>query len=180
MHRRTGITLIEVLVAIFVAAIGTLSLLVLFPLGALNMAQAIRDDRCAQSAIDGAALADAGEWTAGPSPATGVYSYRTDPRLRHPQVRRQGGMGLSASFPVYIDAIAVNILGSSAGVGGLGATAPATSIARVAPSTVTTSLLTYRRFRLQDDMAFNSNGMADTSAGSFVNRGGRYTWAYTG
>ena len=50
MSRRPGITLLEVLIAIFVMGIGLLALLVLFPLGALTMAQAIRDDRCAQAA----------------------------------------------------------------------------------------------------------------------------------
>jgi prepilin-type N-terminal cleavage/methylation domain-containing protein len=51
---RPGVTLIEVLVTIFIMAIGMLALLVLFPLGALKMGQALRDDRCASSA----ALAD--------------------------------------------------------------------------------------------------------------------------
>jgi hypothetical protein len=47
---RSGATLTEVLVAIFVMAIGLLALLTLFPLGALSMAQAIKDDRTAHSA----------------------------------------------------------------------------------------------------------------------------------
>jgi hypothetical protein len=37
--------------------IGLLSLLTLFPLGALNMAQAIKDTRCAHAAANAAALA---------------------------------------------------------------------------------------------------------------------------
>lgn len=41
----SGVTLTEVLLAIFVMGIGLLALLTLFPLGALTMAQAIRDDR---------------------------------------------------------------------------------------------------------------------------------------
>lgn len=49
MQERSGATLLEVLVAIFVMGIGLLALLVLFPLGALRMAQAIQDDRCAQA-----------------------------------------------------------------------------------------------------------------------------------
>jgi prepilin-type N-terminal cleavage/methylation domain-containing protein len=40
-----GVTLVEVLVAIMLAGIGLLALLTLFPLGALSMAQAIKDDR---------------------------------------------------------------------------------------------------------------------------------------
>ena len=43
--RPRGVTLTEVLVAIFIASLGLLALLALFPLGALSMAEAIRDDR---------------------------------------------------------------------------------------------------------------------------------------
>ncbi len=48
--RRHGLTLTEALVALFVAALGLISLLTLFPLGALQMGQALKDDRCAQTA----------------------------------------------------------------------------------------------------------------------------------
>jgi hypothetical protein len=44
---RGGVTLVEVLVAIFVVALGLMALLTLFPLGALSMAQSIKDDRTA-------------------------------------------------------------------------------------------------------------------------------------
>jgi hypothetical protein len=50
MNRRPGTTLTEVLIAIFIVAIGLMSLLTLFPLGLLQMGQAIKDDRCAQAA----------------------------------------------------------------------------------------------------------------------------------
>lgn len=50
MKNRLGVTLTEVLVAIFVMGVGLLSLLVLFPVGALNMAQAIKDERAAHAA----------------------------------------------------------------------------------------------------------------------------------
>ena len=63
MNRR-GATLMEVLVAIFIMAIGMMALLVLFPIGALSMAQAIQDERCGQAAAnaaDKAIRATAGE-----------------------------------------------------------------------------------------------------------------------
>src|SRR5262245_55640106 len=53
---RNGVTLIEVLVAIFVMAIGLLALLTLFPLGALSMAQAIRDNRTGETAAGATAI----------------------------------------------------------------------------------------------------------------------------
>ena len=49
MCRRDGVTLMEVLVAIFIMGIGMLAMLVLFPLGVLRMAQAIQDERCSQA-----------------------------------------------------------------------------------------------------------------------------------
>ena len=56
----SGSTLVEVLAAIFVMAIGLLSLLVLFPLGALSMAEAVKDDRAATIASQANAFSEAG------------------------------------------------------------------------------------------------------------------------
>jgi prepilin-type N-terminal cleavage/methylation domain-containing protein len=50
--KRRGVTLLEVLAAIFIMGVGLLALLTLFPLGALSMAQAIKDDRAASVAAD--------------------------------------------------------------------------------------------------------------------------------
>lgn len=49
MTRRPGVTLTEVLIAMFIATIGLLSLLTLFPAGMQNMAQAIQDTRAGHS-----------------------------------------------------------------------------------------------------------------------------------
>jgi len=48
--RRAGSTLTEVLVSLFVMAAGMTALLTLFPLGALKIAQMVKDDRTAQTA----------------------------------------------------------------------------------------------------------------------------------
>src|SRR6266852_1689458 len=48
--RRAGLSLVEVIVAMFIMALGMIALLTLFPLGAVQMGQAVKDDRCAQSA----------------------------------------------------------------------------------------------------------------------------------
>src|SRR5262245_14192383 len=57
MPHRSGATLMEVLVAIFVTSIGLLGLLALFPLGVLNMARAVQDERAAQACRNAAAIA---------------------------------------------------------------------------------------------------------------------------
>lgn len=49
-NHRPGVTLTEVLVALFVMAIGMIALLTLFPLGAMQLSQAIKDDRTTQAA----------------------------------------------------------------------------------------------------------------------------------
>jgi hypothetical protein len=50
MNRRNAVTLTEVLIAIFVLSIGLMALLSLFPLGAAQMAQALKDQRTAETA----------------------------------------------------------------------------------------------------------------------------------
>src|SRR5438132_8659794 len=55
---RSGVTLIEVLVSIFVTAIGLLAILALFPVGAFSMATAIKNGRCVQASINAKALAN--------------------------------------------------------------------------------------------------------------------------
>src|SRR5262245_57164818 len=45
---RTGLGLTEVLIAIFTLALGLLGIMSLFPLAAVNMANAIKDENCAQ------------------------------------------------------------------------------------------------------------------------------------
>jgi hypothetical protein len=57
--QREGVTLLEVLTAIFIMGIGLLAILTLFPLGALSMARAVRDDRAATIAANAASMATA-------------------------------------------------------------------------------------------------------------------------
>src|SRR5687767_9974685 len=54
--RRPAVTLVEVLIAIFLMGIGLMAILSLFPLGAAQMAQALKDQRCAEAATNGSAL----------------------------------------------------------------------------------------------------------------------------
>lgn len=53
-----GITLLEVLVALFVAGVGLLSLLALFPTALQNMSQAVQDNRSGHVQQSAATLAD--------------------------------------------------------------------------------------------------------------------------
>lgn len=57
--QRDGVTLLEVLTAIFIMGIGLLAILTLFPLGALSMARAVRDDRAAHIVANATAFANA-------------------------------------------------------------------------------------------------------------------------
>ncbi len=56
MNRRTAVTLTEVLMAIFIMGIGLMAILSLFPLGAAQMAQALKDQRCAEAANNAGAM----------------------------------------------------------------------------------------------------------------------------
>jgi prepilin-type N-terminal cleavage/methylation domain-containing protein len=104
MQRRNGLTLIEVLVAIFIMGIGLIALLTLFPIGILRMMQAIRDERTAQAA-----------WSA--QSVTTMHNLRNDPFLlsapgepdlfQNPHAA--GGLlpseTFSESYPIYADPV---------------------------------------------------------------------------
>ena len=190
MRRRPGITLVEVLIAIFIMAIGLLALLTLFPLGALRMAQALQADRTASAASAGANTCDA-------------FNMRRDPNLDFVDPPTPNSLNLppasqiGGGFPVYVDPYGV-----ASGSGPLGfsaATSPATPgiprppnvpsvIPQAAPYwtfnagpppswTLNPSAIAARYFTLLDDISFATNGQPDLST-NFIQRGDRYTWAY--
>ncbi|MBI1913631.1 MAG: prepilin-type N-terminal cleavage/methylation domain-containing protein [Planctomycetes bacterium] len=84
MTRRPGITLVEVLVAILITGVGLLALLVLFPLGALEMAQAVKDDRAGHVKHNAAAFASI-VW-----PNGGPTGLRTDPDVQNGMLNPNG------------------------------------------------------------------------------------------
>jgi Tfp pilus assembly protein PilV len=174
MNRRAGVTLIEVLVAIFVTALGLLALLTLFPLGALSMAQAIKDDRVAQTASNAATTLRALDVFTD-SDITGVL-----------------GGGATADTPavVYFDPLGYHFYSGSAQttVGGV-AGVPRSSIATLrTASAATRNALIHGWFTSLDEWTFTTDGAqlgvpaddtgqpAAVSGGQAV-RQGRFSWA---
>jgi hypothetical protein len=158
MKPRAGITLIETLVAIFIMAIGLLALLTLFPLGALNMAQAIRDQRLNEAAEQANAIADA-------------RAVRTDTSVT--AAFANGGVGAlpgywpGHSYPVFVDPWGRRI-GSPASLG---------PVQRVDLSFTNNSRPnTFRWCALQDELTFQPDGTPDLTSG--LQREPRTTWAY--
>src|SRR5665213_1499252 len=184
MKRRPGITLIEVLVAIFIMAIGLLALLTLFPLGALRMSQALQDDRAGASASAAANICDA-------------FGIRTDPTFinpvnkfanpappntnNYPPTFPSGG-----GFPVWVDPYGMIADPANTPLGLFNIVTPPTQatpgIQRVTPSVIpgiysnNAGNAAPRYFTLLDDMTFLTNGLPDTSGGGVLQRGDRYTW----
>lgn len=155
LARRRGLTLTEALVAMFVAAIGMISLLALFPLGALQMGQALKDSRCTETAMNAEAL------------------LRTHWRIE--MIEKGNDAGILTSFgtstglsdPVFLDPIGrLNVATNIAGVTGL----PRQRIA-----TASTFATAFRQCSLLDDMTFDPSGTPVLTGGR-VERAGRYNW----
>jgi type II secretory pathway pseudopilin PulG len=153
---RSGITLVEVLVAIFIMGVGLLAILVLFPVGALNMARAIRDDRAQQCGQQAAAIANMLD-------------------LRH----NQAVTNAFDAVPVPLDApsrpVMIDPFGATVGLGPLGG-----SIQRVNPAlpqAANNASPGERWFTLLDDLNFNVDG-TPVGAPTSVERYGSYTWTY--
>jgi prepilin-type N-terminal cleavage/methylation domain-containing protein len=176
MTRRPGVTLVEVLVSMFIMAIGMLALLVLFPLGALTMGQALADDRCATTA----AMADNFVIVSNIRHDRSIigFTFPTPPGL-NPAANlflTQNGVTLpqtwtGPSFPVYVDPYGAQVLPPLPPVGGL--------ISRVQSNFVLNSpTLTDRWFSLPDDVTFDQSGTPDpVVAGGIVQRERRFSYA---
>jgi len=156
MQRRSGAALIEVLVAVFVTAIGLLALLALFPVGAVSMARAIQNNRASQAAANAAAIANLHNLTQDAS-LTSPTNYFTSP----PGLPAITGTGLS--YPVYVDSVGTSLTANWLGACPIIPTAPAPDM--------------IRWLGLLDDISFQQDGMPAT-AGGFVERENRYSWSY--
>ncbi len=167
MKIRSGITLVEVLVAIFIMGVGLLAILVLFPIGALNMARAIRDDRAAHCGAQAEAIANM--WDLRHDPA--VTAMLDSPPGMAPIPR-----GDTPSYPVLIDPFGAPFLGSP--LGDLGGSP---GLRRVSPNGIPTppngALIGDRWFTFLDDINFTPDGRPEGMPVS-VQRYGSYTWTY--
>jgi hypothetical protein len=187
MKRRVAVTLIEALMAIFVMAIGLLALLTLFPLGAVQMAQALKDDRTAQTGINAIALFKGGDL--GNDPSVNSTLFETGNGQGLPTL----ASGITTSYPVFVDPVGISN-GASANVGGAAPGIPRVSVTRV-PATLglNTPAWANRWFTMPDDHTYADNGVPDlASVGNplptlpapnytgqnTMAREGRYSFAY--
>jgi prepilin-type N-terminal cleavage/methylation domain-containing protein len=195
---RSGFSLSEVLIAIFVLAIGMMGILALFPLGAAQMAQAIKDERSGQ-------LADISEahmrilwrqaWlvpysTANPTNANvGTLDSEVNMIGRCPEYTFDFGNTSAASTgpgqPIYLDPIGYPVqpsktlagsgviqrvtLGIAPGSGSVGVSQ--TSMWAQGAASLGQRI---RLFGLIDDLTFQQNGEAAVP----VNRADRYNAAF--
>jgi Tfp pilus assembly protein PilV len=173
-HKRAGLSLMEALVALFIMAIGMISLLTLFPLGAIQMGRALRDDRCAQCAwqADGVVrtwwqveVVDKVQAKPDETTVTGPYFVALDGAVPKDSTTQP-------SMVVAIDPIGWYSGRSTQNLGGSG-------ILRKSSSLVGTLKDSIRLCSLTDDIFFNEQGGPDTVSGSVagrVVRQGRYNW----
>lgn len=150
MKRRAGVTLTEVLVAVLVVGLALMALMTLFPLGAMNMVQAIKDDRT-RLAADNAQANLRMIWR------TSLQSGNTDATLE---------TNLSKG-PIYLDPIGAIGHPGNPSVG---------AIPRLNMPGFTLQKAT-RWFTLLDDMTFELNG-TPRGAPTEPQRDKRYSWAY--
>lgn len=116
-NRRSGVTLMEVLIAIMIMGVGMLAILALFPLGALSMARAIRDDRGTTQGVNADSMFHFYWKQAWNDPTTGAvwptnyeaYGHSQEPMLF--LLENHAGFGTipstadQPSYPVLVDPI---------------------------------------------------------------------------
>ena len=162
---RPGVTLTETLVAIFVCGLGLMALMTLFPIGALNMAQARKDARTAHAAGNGAGLLRM-RWRV--SLENGLTGLAFDAALNNPN-----------NIPVYLDPIGYYGYPSGTAVGNPPCGIPRVTLQALDTSpTRTTAII--RWFTLLDDITFAKSGKPFYTGAPGVNvqRDAKYSWAY--
>jgi hypothetical protein len=182
---RKAATLIEVLVAIFVMAIGLLALLVLFPLGALSMGRAIQDEYAANTVANADAVAKIWNVRRDPNVVTSyvnpLFALSQPPNPLIPEAAAD-----EPGYPVLIDPPGVYTAGAlfnvSNWVGGTPGLIPRRNVSFVANDRAA-----LRWFTFLDTLLYNDSGQASiivpASAGppatlNQLERDIRYSYAY--
>jgi uncharacterized protein (TIGR02598 family) len=204
MYARRGLSLTEVLIAIFIMAIGMISLLALFPIGMIRMAQAIRTNRVATSAANAQSLLElhaVRDWQS----QVGLSQNLTGDWIAQ-AIRKEAalydntGNNLFATSglhtcPVYVDPLGSALwghldtptppynaytAGDPIGRKQAGSTGPANNIgipraySTYAPAGANRSVL-YRWYTLEDEITFGYSGLAVNAP---LERERRISWAY--
>jgi type II secretory pathway pseudopilin PulG len=174
MTRRSGITLVEVLVAIFVMGIGLMALLTLFPIGMLRMTQALRDGRsvdAAEAAYSIALLQDIRN-----DPSVNKDSSISDLFKNPNPAQFKDADPYGESYPIMVDPIGYN----AAPVGLSQDWVGSVRGLRRRPVAFTTGFNIYKFFTLWDDINFDGNTVPGTpqKVAKVVLRDTRYSWAY--
>jgi hypothetical protein len=192
--RHGGATLVEVLVAIFVMAIGMITLLTLFPLGLLSMAQAIKDDRTGTAAANATAIDKIWNIRFADNLANNLATtfywnlnagwFQTPPSITYPSLPAitAGNSG----YPIYVDPFGINSsYGNTVGALTIAGWPNAPGFPRVDISSTSglVSSTAWRTswFTLLDDLEFENNGVpadGNPTAANNIKRDDRYTWAY--
>src|SRR5829696_6738834 len=117
IRRRPGATLMEVLIAILILALGMLAIMALFPIGAVNMARAITQDRATTHGVNSDNVFRYYWAQAWNDPSTGTprvstkeaYGFSQEPMLylleHHTTYRTLLPTSSQPSFPVLIDPV---------------------------------------------------------------------------
>lgn len=188
MTRRTarpGLTLTEALVSLFVMALGLLSLLTLFPLGAFQIGQALKDDRCAQTAVQADGFLRA-YWQTnvidGTAENGNILQAALNPGTIGPitaatmPVLNPGTQADEPSYPVFVDPLGWAARGAipaeQAWLARSNATAAAATTI-VPRRNLAVAVDPLRTCCLADDLAFGENG----APGATVDWQARYNWS---
>ncbi|HJZ55256.1 MAG TPA: prepilin-type N-terminal cleavage/methylation domain-containing protein [Gemmataceae bacterium] len=202
MTRRPGLTMTEVLVALFIMALGTIAILTMFPLGMLNMGQALKDDRTAQaaSAADGFMRWYWKTYVVEPPPtAQDPFYYamdnpdaRSDPavpgfvKVAYPSNLPTALPG-EPSYPLFVDPIGYYLRGGRPEqwwVGGAmgNQTIPRRTLDLIdragnPPGTDAAKMAT-RTCTLLDGLTYNSDGLPASNGPYTAERDMRYNWLW--
>lgn len=206
MKKRSGMSMAEVLVALFLMALGSIAILTMFPLGMYHMGQALKDDRTAQSASQADAfmryywrinVVEAGGTNepfvfALDNPDSPVFfgppPINPNPLRGTPSVPNSGNPGVS--YPVFVDPmgfVAPWASQNSPYQRDWVAYSPPFTSPNPYPTGATflprrtlngmTAQLSQRICSLMDGFGFNENGTPSTSGGA-IERELRYNWLW--